>query len=645
MNDSGTRAISAELLRATDGEIADAVGHADPMVLRGLLHQLTDDPEIRAIETVSIRRGVFEYSAPATDDDVALLQRKTVDLLIALRDSGRDTVELRPEARLRESMSLTVGNDIPDDELGLWEADLGIDPWARSLAWTAQPTPEQLEGFSVTVIGAGMGGLNAAIQLKRAGIPFTVLEKNGGVGGTWHENRYPGARVDVPSRAYTHIFGIDYPYPYTYCPWPENQRYFDWVADHFGIREDIQFHTEVCSMVWDEAAAVWEITAVGPEGPSVLRSNAVITAVGFLNRPNVPDLEGAEEFAGESWHSARWPDDVDLTGTRVAVIGSGCTGYQIVPELALEVGHLTLFQRTPQWMVETPGYTAPLAPQVAWLDRNLPLHTNFMRLRVAYRHALALDYVDVDPDYDDDPTAVSAENAAVRDAWLGFLERKLPDPELRAKMVPPHPPFSARPVITDPDHSVLDAIQQPHVTLVTEGIGRLNAGGIEDGAGTQHDVDVIVYATGFRASDYLWPMEVRGRNGVTLEELWAKDGPRAYIGTMMPGFPNLWSIYGPNTNGCFLVATFHELTARYAMQCMERLILEGKRTAEVTEDAYWRYNAELDEHQRHRVYTDPRTKSYYLSERYGRSVTNCGLTAGEMWQHIREPDFDDVQVR
>ena len=635
-----------ELLDASDELIADAVNYADPMVLRGILYQLTGDEDVRAIELKMVRSGAFEFAAPANEEDVRALREKAATFLREYRDAGAGAIGYGPEERLRSSMSLAVGDDVPEGDMELWSADLGLNPWARGLEWRRTPSPDRLRDFSVTVIGAGLGGLNAAVQLKRAGIPFRVVEKNSGVGGTWFENRYPGARVDTPSRSYTHIFGVEYPFPYAYSTWVENQAYFNWVADEFGVREHIDFDTEVRSLVWDESSSAWAITVNGPEGHRVLRSNAVITAVGFLNRPHIPEFEGLGDFGGESWHTARWPDGKDLSDKRVAVVGTGCTGYQMIPELARQVRHLTVFQRTPQYLIEVPGYNSPLAPQVGWLDRNLPLHPNFMRFRVAYRHASERDvakYVNIDPDFDD-PHAVSAGNKALREACLEIIRQKITDPELVAKMTPSHPPFSARPVVVDPDDCIVHAVQRENVSLVTEGISHINRTGIETQDGAQHDVDVIVFATGFRARDYLYPMTIEGRNGCTLEDLWAKDGPRAYVGCMMPGFPNLWSIYGPNTNGCLLTASFHELIALYAMQCMEHLVLEEKHSIDVKEDAYWSYNTILDERQANRVYTDPRTRSYYWSE-HGRSITNCGFSAGEMWKFIRRPDLAAMEVR
>ena len=250
---------------------------------------------------------------------------------------------------------------------------------------------------------------------------------------------------------------------------------------------------------------------------------------------------------------------------------------------------------------------------------------------------------EIDPDFHD-PFAISASNKDVRDACISYLERKLSDADLVAKMTPPHPPFSARPVLVDRDYNVLDAIQRDNVSLITEGIARVTSTGIETTDGGRHDFDVIVYATGFHATKYLFPMTVTGRNGKTIEDLWDKDGPRAYVGCMMPGFPNLWALYGPNTNGGLLVPSIHELVTLYALQCLEHLILEDKQFVDVKEAAYWAYNRMVDERGAHKAYTDPRSNSYYWSE-YGRSVTNCPFTASEMWSFVHHPHFDELDIR
>lgn len=633
---------SAELLRASDAEIDDAVRFASPMVLRGLLYQLTGDESLESVGTRIARVGFAEVSAPATPEDARFLRRKAADYLRGYRDAGAGPVHVGPAQRLGRSLELVIGEALDADAVAAYSEELALDPWCRSLKWQAEPDPERLNAFSVTVIGAGMGGLNAALQLKRAGIPYTLIEKNQGVGGTWHENRYPGARVDTASRGYTHLVGVDFPYPDPYCGWAENQKYFDWFADHFDLRKDIRFGVEAVSLTWEDASAQWEILVRDHATQYTLRSNAVITAVGFLNRPQIPEIEGIESFRGASWHTARWPDAVSLKGKRVAVVGTGCTGYQMIPELALEADQVTVFQRTPQWLFPVRGYRSSFPSQSGWLDRNLPLHSNFTRFRNLYSDAFQ-KIIRIDPEFDD-PHACSEGNRQAREASLAFLRSKLSDERLIEAMTPSHPVWSARAVIVDPEYSILDALERDNVTLVTSGIERIGPTGIEDRDGARHEVDVIVYATGFHATEYLYPMTITGRGATRLETLWADGGARAYLGAMIPGFPNLWSLYGPNTNGGMAPAGFHEMVTGYALQCIEQLILNGRRTIEVKTDAYWRYNRLLDEHNARRVWSDPRARNYYWTK-HGRSATQNPFTTPEMWRFLRRPDFADLELR
>jgi 4-hydroxyacetophenone monooxygenase len=634
-------AVASELLEASDEQIERAVAQADPMVLRGLLYQLTGDEEVAATPIKVDPTGFQTFMMVAEEADVAMLRRRAFELLRAHRDVGAGPVDIGPEERLRRSLPLTLGEELTDAEFDFCREELALDPWARSLAWSEPPPPERLQGFSVTIIGAALGGLNVALMLKRAGIAYTVIEKNSGVGGTWWETRYPGARVDTPSRGYTHIFGAHFPYSSPFCDWAENQRYFD--CDTYELRDDIVFDTEVRALTWDEAASEWEVEVDGPEGRRTLRSNAVVTAVGFLNRPKIPDIEGMADFRGPSWHTSRWPDDADVTGKRVAVVGTGCTGYQLIPELAHTTEHVVAFQRTPQWCFGVPGYLSPFPDEVGWLDRNFPYYTNYMRLRTLGTGKAFWRLTEIDPDFDD-PYTISPLNKITRDASLEFLHRKVADPQLRAVMTPEHPPWSARAVMVDSDYSVLDAIQRDDVTLVTSGIRRITETGIEDGDGTHHEVDLIVYATGFHASDYLFPMKVTGRGGQTLDDLWKVGGARAHRFCMYPGFPNLWSVYGPNTNGGLGPGAFHELVTRYALECMERLILDGKHAIEPTREAYDRYNEEVDARNARKVWSDPRADSYYWTK-HGRSVVMCPFTGPQIFDLLRHPAFDELEVR
>jgi 4-hydroxyacetophenone monooxygenase len=629
-----------ELLEATDEMIEDAVLHADPMVLRGLLHQLTGDERLAEMKVHSVRAGLLEMKMVTEPADVAWIRSRAASLLKSYRDSGPDDIPIGPDALLHRSLELTAGTTIPGAELPMWLEQLALDPFARGLVWSHEPSPERLASFSVVVIGAGMGGLNAAVQLSHAGIPYVVLEKNSGVGGTWYENRYPGARVDTPSRTYTHIFGANFPYPSPYCEQSENEKYVNWVADHFDIRKHVEFDTEVTSITWDESAQMWEIAAEQPDGPRQWRANVVITAVGFLSRPNVPQINGLDSFRGPSFHTARWPSDLDLTNKRVAVVGTGCTGYQLVPELVKETGHVYLFQRSPNWVFDIGGYLAPYPPQVTWLDRNFPYLTNFVRFRYSWvrRPGASAAANEIDPDFDD-PYAVSAANKEVREQRLSFMRTKFADrPDLMQAMVPQAPPLSARPVYVDREHSIYDVLLRDDVTLVTDTVSGVTEDAIVTEDGARFPVDVIVLATGFKANDYLWPMDVRGRGGARLEDLWAQDGARAYLGSMLPGFPNFFMLYGPNTNANIGFAAIHleELVVRFALECMDGLITQGKATVNVTEAAYRQYNDQLDRAAASKVYLDPRAHSYFKNG-YGRCATNGAFDSRVLWYWLRSP--------
>jgi 4-hydroxyacetophenone monooxygenase len=620
-----------ELLTASDDDIDDAVGHGDPMVLRGLAYQLTGDESIAATAVGRQVRGFLEVDVMLDPADVELVRSRTAEFLKRYRDQGAGELAIGPADRLPVSMGLTTGMEIPAQDVELWREQLALDPWSRGLVWPDHPAPARLGDFSVAVIGAGMGGLNAAIQLKHAGIEYVVIEKNSEVGGTWHENRYPGARVDTPSRGYTHVYGVDFPYPNPFCPQSENEKYFNWMADHFEIRDDIEFDTEVKACIWDSSVQRWEVQAVGPDGPRTWRVNAIISAVGFLSRPNIPELPGLTEFAGDVFHTARWPGELDVDGKRVAVIGSGCTSYQLIPELAKSAGGIALFQRTPSWCFEIAGYLEPYPKQINWLDRNLPFHTNFMRLRAGWLSGPEVLGRAFDTD--------EVERRDVRAQRLEFLRRKFADrPDLLEKMTPEAPPMSSRPVLVDEDYSIYDVLARGDVTLVTDAISRVGRDGILSEDGVEHPVDVIVLATGFKANDFLWPMDVRGVEGTGIEQLWSRDGARAYLGSMLPGFPNFFTVYGPNTNpaGGLGVAAFEEMETRFALECLAHLITRGKSSVQVSAEAYWRYNDELDRAEQRKIYSDPRVTNYYRNE-FGRSAANCPFDGRKMWAWLRDP--------
>jgi len=312
----------------------------------------------------------------------------------------------------------------------------------------------------------------------------------------------------------------------------------------------------------------------------------------------------------------------------------------MVPELAKSAAHVYAFQRTPNWVFDVAGYLDPFPAAINWLDRNLPYHTNFVRFRTAWIAGpqVFAPLWDVDPEFSD-PFAVSALNKRIRDGRLEFMRSKFVDrPDMFQKMLPVAPPFSSRPVAADSNYSIYDALLRDNVTLVADPISGITRDGIVVSDGTSYDVDIIVFATGFKANDFLWPMEVRGRDGISTDELWEPDGARAYLGAMLPGFPNFFMVYGPNTNplGGLQVASMEEMVTRFVLQCIGHLITSGKKSVDVTPDAYWRYNQELDRAESLKIYRDPRVHNYYTNE-YGRSAANMPLDVRLTWNWLRNP--------
>ncbi len=629
----------SELLAASDETIEDAMQYASPMVLRGLLYQLTGDESVIDMKPGAAAKFVVG-SELADPEDEKLIRKKAADFLKAYRDSGAGELDIGPVERLRTSLSLTAGQQIPEKDFDIWQEETALDRWARGVKWSGGKAPEAAKDYRVAVIGTGISGLNTAVQLKRAGIPFVVFEKNPEVGGSWYENRYPGARVDTPSRGYTHLFAYDYPFNWGYSPRDVNLKYFRWIADNFQIRENIEFSTEVLKMTWDESAKVWTLDTKGPSGAGSQQFNAVISCVGFLSRPQMPDIEGMDSFAGTICHSAAWPDGLDITGKKVAIVGSGASGYQTAPVIGSKAAKTYLFQRQANWLYEDLAYLKELPEQTLWLDRNFPYHANFVRFRVAALVAPGgSGALKVDPEFED-PHAVSPVNKMLRDACVAFVERKLaPRPDLIPRMIPNFPPMASRPIRVDTNESVLDALARGDVELVSDGIDRITPTGIEAG-GNSYDLDVIVFATGFRANEYLWPMEVRGKGGKRIEEIWEKDGPRAYLGAMVPDFPNLFMVYGPNSNnfGGFTVVDLLEITGQFAVRAIAGLIENGQASVDVTHEAYWRFADILDKSEEGMVYLDPRANSYYQNG--ARSSVNGPVDYRRMWRWLKDPAGD-----
>lgn len=475
------------------------------------------------------------------------------------------------------------------------------------------------------VIGAGMSGILAAIRLQEAGLDdFAIYEKADRLGGTWRENTYPGLACDVPSHLYSYSFAPNPEWSRRFSPGPEILAYLEDVARRFGVERRIRYGREVTRCVFEDGR--WHIETADGERDE---GDFVVAATGVLHHPAWPGFEGLDDFEGAAFHSARWDHGVALAGRRVGVVGTGSSAIQIVSAVVDEVAELSLFQRTPQWImpVENPAYDE------AHKARFREYPEEMARIREQVSRGFIDGFANVLGDAD------SPALRWIQDACEANLEQSVADPELREKLRPTYRAACKRLVMSEDFYA---AIQRPHAKLVTEAIERVEPRGVRTRDGRLHELDVLVLATGFRVDRFVRPMRVVGRGGVALDDVW-KDGPFAYQALAVPGFPNFFMLQGPNGPvGNFSLIDVAELQLDYVMQLVERVRSGGCREIAPSPEAMQRFDAERREAARHTIWSTG-CRSWYLDER--------GLPTAWPWtfdrfrEEMAAPRLDDYETR
>ena len=625
-------------------EIAAAlVDVSIPTLLLSLVH-ITGDPRfIRDFKPM----GIFlnEIQGFMSEEDKARARATALPVLADYRDRGCPEPEPLSLELIREMMDWAACEHVTDDYLPLLleEMDIdGVDP-RRPAALPIESTAE----MPVLVVGCGESGILAGIRLKQANIPFTIVEKNAGPGGTWWENSYPGARVDVANHFYCYSFEPNNDWTHFFAEQHELQAYFTDVMTKHGLNQHVRWNTEVVAADWSDDAGMWNVSLRSADGQTAtIRVRALITAVGQLNRPYIPEFDGADSFEGPSFHSAAWDHSVDLTGKRVALIGAGASGFQIAPAIAGEVGRLTVFQRTAQWMFPNAMYHDEVGDGMRWAMRHLPFYGRWYRFLVTWPGAdKGLDAARGDPDYADQDYAVSDINAAARMMFTQWITSQVGEGhELLAKVLPDYPATGKR-TLQD-NGSWLRTLQRDNVELVRSPIQRITADGIITEDGVTRDADVIVYATGFRHTDVLWPLKITGRDGVDLHRMWGRR-PYAYLGITVPGFPNLFIIYGPGTHlahgGSLIFQS--ELQMRYINWCLEQLAEANLQSLEPTAEAATEWHQRTQDEIKNMVWSHPAVKHSYFKNADGEIHTVSPWHLNEYWAAVREPDWSQFVVR
>ncbi|MGB8391133.1 flavin-containing monooxygenase, partial [Mycobacterium sp.] len=459
----------------------------------------------------------------------------------------------------------------------------------------------------VAIIGAGFGGLGAAVALRRAGIDdLLIIEGDDGVGGTWRRNSYPGAACDIQSHLYSFSFAPKKSWSRTYARQPEILAYLESVADDFDLRRHLMLGTRVRTVRWNADTRSWDCQLDQAGHATTLTADVIVSAAGLFGSPKLPDIEGLTAFGGTLMHTAQWDHGIDLTGKKVAVIGTGASGVQVVPELAKIADRVTVFQRTPPWMV--PKDDRPYsATELARFQRN-PLAVRRARWQIwKFQH-------DNTATFADDPVVAARTQIA-----MSFLERTVVDVQLRRALTPDYP-FRCKRVLLGDEY--YRALLKDTVELVTDPVARIAETSVITAAGREVDVDVIVLATGFETSRYLSGIDVIGARGQRLHERWGDD-PSAYLGVAVSGFPNFFMLYGPNTNqGGNSIVYILEAGARLVASAVSRLARRGGYV-EVRPQVEKHYNEQLSADLERTIWTQ--CDSYFRSPT-GRIVTQWPYT-------------------
>ncbi len=531
-----------------------------------------------------------------------------------------------------------MGEEVPSEYGPVIAAELGLSDHRLATRDHHRIHPDE---FTVLIVGAGASGIAAAVKLDQAGIPYTIVEQHETVGGTWLENRYPGCGVDTPSALYSFSFA---PRAWTryFALRDELHAYLEDVASEYGLKERIRFKTEVLGARYDGSTHSWTVEVRGSDGAAeTLRANVVLTAVGAFRRPKMPTIPGLESFSGPCVHTARWPQGLDVRGKRVAVIGNGASGMQVVPAIADQVSALTVFQRSPQWAAPFEFFHVEIPEPLRFLSQEVPLYRTWYRLRAAWTFNDRIHpALQKDPDWPHPERSLNRINDAHRKFFTRYIQDELGDRrDLFDAVLPRYPPFGKRILL---DNGWYRTLTRENVRLVTEPIAGVRPEGIVTESGAEFDLDVVVCATGFDVVRFLAPIDVRGRGGRSLREVWDDDDARAYLGTAVPGFPNFFMVYGPNTqagHGGSLLG-FTESQLDYIIDLLQQMIARGIDAVECRQEVYEGYNDRVDRAHERMVWTHPGMETYYRNSR-GRVVVNTPFRIVDFWHMTRQADLRD----
>lgn len=526
---------------ADEGALLTALREVEPVPLALVHATLTGSAEQVEQLAPYVKGGwSFEQVVPeATAESVA---RALVKVMRAVAGGALSAGSPMDPGQFARLLGLGVGRDVPQAYAEMMLEEMHLEDRGQRTADVTSVSPGFEGGQAeVLIVGAGLSGICLAIKLQEQGVPFVIYEKNDDVGGTWLENHYPGAGVDIPSHFYSFSFARKPDWSRHFATQSEILQYLRDCAMRFGIIEHIRFGHRVEGADWDEGTMRWrvQVTDMGAGQRLDLRTRFLASAVGQLNRPSVPDIEGLDSFQGAAFHTARWPEDLDLNNKRCALVGTGASAVQVGPAIIDRVASLTVFQRSPNWVAPNANYHKHMREGEKWALANIPFLIHWYRWLLFWASGDTLhDSLQKDPDWPHKDRSLNAENEAMRARLVSHIRSELDGrQDLIDKVIPSYPPYGKRMLR---DTYWYRMLRNEKVTLIDNGVAGAYETGLIDGAGGHHEIDVCIFSTGFKATELLAPMQITGQGGQELNQLWGRDDARAYLGVHVPGFPNFF---------------------------------------------------------------------------------------------------------
>lgn len=569
------------------------------------------------------------------------LQRELRDRLLTCL-TGPQPAQFPPVTKktMTSIMSVMVAEPIADEFIPLVVDQMNFTPAGRFRPVKHAAPPAD---FRVAVIGAGLSGIAAAIEFSRAGYDYKVFEKAEDVGGVWWSNRYPGVGVDTPSHFYSYSFELNPDWPRFYSDGPVMMKYWRHVVEKFGIRDRICFQTEVVSCTWSEDDKRWTVLVRRPDGSEQSHTfDAVVCASGLFSQPQNPKVPGLQRFKGKVVHTARWDTTIDLKNKSVVQIGTGASGVQVGPEISPIVSKLTVFQRTPPWVRIAPDAASGQTSEgFRWALKHVPHLAQWMRF---YTYWNASDgahpFVRWDKSYQGSNLAFNELGERIGKIMLAGMRAKLAKrPDLLDKVMPNYPLFGKRPLHGG---NWLDMLMRDNVELVPQAVAEIDESGVVAQDGTHYPADVIILATGFAVTKMLRSLQINGRGGVRLADVWGDDDPRAYNGTFVPDFPNLFIMHGPNIGATHGAGAniYMEAQADYILHCLSLMFERGSKSIEVEPQAFEAFNARVAAACDETIWAHPKVNSYYLNSKR-RNFVSWPWRIVDFWEAMKRPRAED----